>query len=360
MKVVTLDYEGSNIAFIADLHLNVWKKNNKFFKNHIFETFNELIVQCKKFNCSLIVIAGDIFDTKDIISVEALHITAVLIRRLVNLHDLKIVIMPGNHDMVYRRDSSVTLLSNFEDIKNIHVFSEYGKVYVRDKLLHILPFTHNLEEELRAIDTDPDKTNILVGHFGVSGFKLHENAPDYINTGKGDIDYESNLLNKFDRVFLGHYHGYQTNDHVTYVSAPLQSKHLDNLSKHGFVFYDIYKNIHIFVDNIKTPQFITITLNKENLDKILELKDHYVRLVITKRISKHSLLKLTKKILKNNHDLKIQYKLIEETKFGTIEGWREITYENTEDLLSNFISEMYNKKMLKYDKKELMELVLND
>ena len=164
-----------------------------------------------------------------------------------------------------------------------------------------------------------------------------------------------NGLKHFNKVFLGHYHAYQSNKNITYVSAPLQSKHGDELSQHGFVIYNFETNTHEFIQNDMTPKFITYELNKQNAIEMLKLKDHYIRIKVTKKIPKEVIVTLRQKLMVNNFEVKVQIDIPNQIKLTAIQGWNDIIFNDDETLITNFLTKLEEQKRLPHDKIDLLK-----
>jgi hypothetical protein len=186
----------------------------------------------------------------------------------------------------------------------------------------------------------------LFSHFGVASFKVHEYSTDYIN---GLVSQISPIkLEKFTQVFVGHYHGYQTHNNITYVSAPLQSKHGDEHSKHGFVFYNTNSDTHEFIENLNTPYFISIKLNKSIVAKILALKNYYIRIIVEIQVSKELLITLKNKVINQNYELKYLFNITDEHKLAVIDGWRDFVMQEPDEFIS--LSEKAYRFIVQYHK----------
>jgi len=343
------------IAFISDTHLNIWRKNNRFFK-HIDSMFENFYKLCEGQNIDIIVHLGDLFDSKHVVATEGL----IRVDRIIEKFAARwpMILIPGNHDMVMNDDTEINLVSNYKTYNNVFVADKYSCINLGDNILHCLPYIkNNLINEINNIKIDNKKNNILLSHLGVIGFKVHENASEYINNSIGQI--KKGYLKKFNKVFLGHYHGYQDNNHIVYVSAPLQSRHGDQKDKHGFVIYNTYDDKFSFYENVATPNFIETTLTKENISKLLKLKNHYIKIEITKKVSKDLLIQLKAKLLRNNYDIKWKYSFQESESLATIDGWSDIVYESPETIIKKYIDYLEKNEKLPFSKKEILKEIFD-
>lgn len=341
------------VGMIADTHFNIWQKSNRFF-SHIEDMFNNFFKICKDEKVDIVFIAGDLFDAKQTVSTDGLIRVNKMIAQMAEL--CPVVIIPGNHDMAYLENAEINLASNYKRHENIVVIDKPASVKFSGYTHFFLPYSNNInlkiQELKKYIEKFPKEKHLLISHFGVIGFKVHEYSSDYANASAGEI-LTSDLAG-FHHVFLGHYHGYQNRENITYISAPLQSRHGDEKSKHGFVTFDYKTSKHKFHVNENTPQFVTFNLTKVNAQKMLKLKNHYIRIKINKKVSKELLIKLRRKLMKNNFEIKTLIDIPEDVKFATIKGWKEIKFHDAESLIISYLKGLEKNKELKYNRKKLL------
>jgi len=134
----------------------------------------------------------------------------------------------------------------------------------------------------------------------------------------------------------------------------LQSRHGDEKSKHGFVVFDTKSREHTFFENKRTPRFITYELTKDNVNRMLGLKNHYIRIMVKKKVSKELIVALKRKLMKNNFEVKVIMDIPKEAKFSAISGWKEIVFHDAESLLVGFLDGLEEQGALKFNKKNLL------
>ncbi len=259
----------------------------------------------------------------------------------------------GNHDSVNKKNNKINLLEVFKSYAK--VYEDYSLVENGKYALHFLPYFDEEQtiKKIKEIKLITNKKNYYFGHCGVNGFKYQID---------GYTDPQNNitrdLFEKFDQVILGHFHSYQEMGNIFYVSSPLQSKHGDETGKHGFVFINTDTNEKEFVENIYSPNFITIELNKKNMDKISLLEKHFIRLVVKKKINSDVLSRFKEKLLIKNYkvDFIFEYKNLDNNLIS-VEGWDEIVYNDAEDIITSYLDKIGDD--LPYKKEDLLK-ILND
>jgi len=347
----------TDIALTADAHMNLFRRYNSFFP-HVEKAFEFFYNQCKNQNVQYIFVCGDLFHTKNYTATDALLKANDILHNLSQIAEIHMI--PGNHDKVMNDDTEVNLLNNYKYYKNIYVHNEYEWLTINGTRFDFLPFKREdiLKKEIANIKCNGESC-VLISHLGVAGFHLHEGA-EY-----GYVDRSSQVapadLKKFKRVFLGHYHGFQENGNTIYVSAPFQSRHGDENSKHGFIFYESITNEAKFIENPFSPRFITMDFTKDNIQKLMSVENCFIKLNINRHISKELLMAVKYRLLKKNCDVDYKFNIIpQNAQFATIEGWDTITYTTTDDLLIGFVKNLQNQNKINsnFNEKELLDIIL--
>lgn len=345
------------IGAIADTHIDIWKKDKIF--QHVIKMFDAFYQFCEKNNVDTVVHFGDLFHAKVSTSTEELiKITNVLAKFA---EKWPVVDIAGNHDMTSFAEN-ISLPQIFKGYQNIFIVDKYKMEYAHDDsvAIHYLPYykDNKILKEIKKIQLVADHKNYLFSHFGVRSFVMTNDG----SMNKYTDVFSScsiNDLKRFDKVYLGHYHGYQKKENVTYISSPMQMKHTDEHSKHGFVLIDTEKDTHKFYENKVTPYFCTIELTKSTFEEIKKLKNSYIRLIVPRKVSKEKLISLKDKLMKNNLDVRVDYKTDDTGKIAMVDGWDKVIRQDAEDIIVDFAGENEKEfKKKKWSKKNMLELVL--
>lgn len=208
----------------ADLHLdskmtsNLSREQAKERKMEILRTYSRMIDYAKENKIDGIIIAGDLFDTRNI-SATARNMVkdSIMSNPQIEFYYLK-----GNHD-------SDNFFSKLDDIpENLHLFNEEWKAYDYGSIsLSGIEIDSTNESTLyNSLVLDNDKYNIVIMH-GLIG-QINLNAMK----NKG-IDY----------LALGHVHEYQNgpidNRGIYCYSGCLEGRGFDECGAKGFVVLDI-------------------------------------------------------------------------------------------------------------------------
>ena len=209
----------------ADLHLdakmsaNLDKDKAKIRKTEILHTFERMVEYAAEHDVFGILIAGDMFDTKNITATTK---NAVLYQ--INNHpDITFFYLNGNHD-------NDNFLANLDIIpENLKMFGpnwtayDFGKIVITGIDLS----TENTSLAHASLMLDSDKFNIVMMH-GQDGELINLRA----------------LKNKnIDYLALGHIHAYkreQLDARASYCyPGCLEGRGFDEVGEHGFVLLDV-------------------------------------------------------------------------------------------------------------------------
>ncbi|MCM1326893.1 MAG: exonuclease SbcCD subunit D [Bacteroidales bacterium] len=219
----------------ADLHLdskmnaNLDKERAKERKGEILHTFERMVEYAAENQVAAILIAGDLFDTKNI-SATAKN---TVLHQIISHQEINFYYLKGNHD-------SDNFLSGLEEIpENLKLFGSRWTVYeeaggkVQIWGLELSP--ENAESAYHTLMTDAEKFNIVMLH----GQEASSAAKD-----KAEIIPLKALRNKgIDYLALGHIHTYKkekldTRAEYCYAGC-LEGRGFDECGEHGFVLLDI-------------------------------------------------------------------------------------------------------------------------
>ena len=221
------------IIHCADLHLdskmtaNLSKEQAKERKMEILRTFSRMVDYAAKNGVKVIIIAGDLFDTRNV-SATARN----LVRDTILKHPhIDFLYLKGNHDYD-------NFLSKLDEIPvNLKLFGVSWKSYsYGDVVISGL----ELSKENQAI-----AYNSLVLEHGVYNIvTLHGQITDYGIRDKAEIISLDNLKNKnIDYLALGHVHEYQAGQldarGVYCYSGCLEGRGFDECGEKGFVLLDV-------------------------------------------------------------------------------------------------------------------------
>ena len=221
------------IIHCADLHLdskmtaNLSKEQAKERKNEILRTFTRMVDYAKKNKVKAILIAGDMFDTRNVSAMVRNTVRDVIVQS----PEIDFLYLKGNHD-------NDNFLSKMEEVpKNLYLFDDEWTTYAYGNIT-ITGLELNAENSLTAYNSlvlDHDDFNIVMMHGQLAGYKSKDKAETI------SLD---DLKNKnIDYLALGHVHGFQMekidNRGIYCYPGCLDGRGFDECGQKGFVVLDI-------------------------------------------------------------------------------------------------------------------------
>lgn len=223
------------IIHCADLHLdskmsaNLDKESAKERKGEILHTFGRMVEYAAQNQVAAILIAGDMFDTKNISATTK----NTVLHHISSHPEINFYYLKGNHD-------NDNFLSGLEEIpENLKLFGSqwtaYEEAQGRVQIWGLELSAENAESAYHMLVTDAEKFNIVMLH----GQEVKSAVKD-----KAEIIQLKALRNKgIDYLALGHIHTYKKEKldaRAEYCYAGcLEGRGFDECGEHGFVMLDI-------------------------------------------------------------------------------------------------------------------------
>ena len=280
------------IIHCSDLHLdskmqtNLSKEKAKERNNEILITFQNMIKYAKDNLVKIIIIAGDMFDRKNV-SVKAKNIVKYAIE---SNPEIDFIYLKGNHD-------EMAFLSEEEIPDNLKLFDskEWIKYEYEDGLVITgREFEEDNNDIYSSLILNKSDLNIVVMH----GQESKNDVKD-----KTEIINLKELKNKnIDYLALGHIHAYKKeklDNRGNYCYAGcLEGRGFDECGKKGFVILNIENKkidtefiefaqreiceIHIDVSDLLTTSEVECLINKEleNTNK-----DNLIKIILEGKVS---------------------------------------------------------------------------
>lgn len=222
------------IIHCADLHLdskmtaNLNSEKAKERKQELLHTFKRMVAYADHQDIHAILIAGDLFDTKNITKTTQ----NVVLGEIENHPDITFYYLKGNHDLD-------NFLSNADEIPdNLKMFEDQWSYYEAGKDIVIAGIelkAENVANAYASLVLDTEKINVVMLH----GQESETGSKDKVET----INLRA-LQNKgIDYLALGHVHAYKeasldARGRYCYPGC-LEGRGFDECGPHGFVVIDI-------------------------------------------------------------------------------------------------------------------------
>lgn len=226
------------IIHCADLHLdarmtsNLTKEKARERQAELLNTFQEMMRYAEQNDVDAIIIAGDLYDTKNISAAARNTVWDAI----VNHPDIVFYYLKGNHD-------AESFLGSVQDIPdNLMLFSDSWTTYIADEkgagniaVTGLELNRNNRESAYNELSLNVEKFNIVV---------LHGQETEHDSKDGAETIALRKLRNKgIDYLALGHIHSYKQSEldsrgKYCYPGC-LEGRGFDECGEHGFVLLEI-------------------------------------------------------------------------------------------------------------------------
>lgn len=237
-----MDGVNMKILHCADIHLdsamtaNLDKAKAKERKSELLASFKDMVAYAAKENIRIIIIAGDLFDTRNI----AAGVKKEVYNIIVNNPDIMFYYLQGNHD-------NGSFLAYLEEVpENLRMFGREWTSYnagVIDK------GSIRKNVVITGVELDSDNSGKIYGSLSLNAgdfniVVLHGQEASHISRNNAQVISLKNLRNLgIDYLALGHVHEYSSDRldgrGVYCYPGCLEGRGFDEAGEHGFVILDI-------------------------------------------------------------------------------------------------------------------------
>jgi UDP-2,3-diacylglucosamine pyrophosphatase LpxH len=286
---------------------------------------------------------GDMFDNRKSTDYWSIDWTKRVI--LEPLKKYKVHVILGNHDIFYKNttklNSPMLLLNEY---KNIKVYDKPSTVQVGEQDLFFIPWItpESEQETLDSIRNTPAR--VAMGHLELSGFYVNQSTIQQHGMDKG-------VLNKFDKVFSGHYHMRNDDGKIFYLGNPYQLYWSDYNDKRGFTIFDTDTYELTRIDN-PYEMFKICYYDEDNVEEDLSSYEGCIIKLIVKNKTDHK--KYEKFLDSLNKVEPYELKVIENIKINSdFDADEAVENEDTLTLLKRYVDE----SEIKLNKNRIKDLI---
>ncbi len=288
------------IIHCADLHLdskmtaNLSKEQAKERKMEILRTFSRMVEYAVKHAVSVIIIAGDLFDTRNVSATVRNYVRDVI----VNHPDIDFLYLKGNHD-------NDNFLSKLDEIpENLCLFHDEWTTYTYGKVA-ISGLELNKENSLTAYNT------LVLNHDAYNIVTLHGQLAEYKNRDKAEVISLDEYRNKnIDYLALGHVHTFLIDKldarGVYCYSGCLDGRGFDECGTKGFVLLDIDAENHAATSTFVPMSSRVLHTVTVDITGVTTTQDAAVRMDAVIREGKYASSSLVKFVLKGEVDVECE------------------------------------------------------
>ena len=320
------------IAIITDQHFGA-RKNSKLFHDYFLKFYEDIFFPTLiKEGITTIVDMGDTFDSRkgvDFVSLEWAknHYYDRLEELGITVHTIV-----GNHTAYYKNTNQLSGVNLFlREYDNVKIYSEAEEVKIDKTKFLFVPWINSENEEKTLQLIDDSDSPCVMGHLELNGFMATRGH--FMEHGM-----DSNIFDKFDKVYSGHYHMRSNKENVFYLGNPYEMYWNDvNDRNRGFHLFDTDTLEHTPVNN---PYQLFHNLYYEDtphqmLD-ITKYNQKILKVIVRKKSDPKQFEKYIDKLYSSNL---AELKIVENFDFTEGEEFEADESEDTISLLNRYIQE---------------------
>ena len=320
------------IAIITDQHFGA-RKNSKLFHDYFLKFYEDIFFPTLiKEGITTIVDMGDTFDSRkgvDFVSLEWAknHYYDRLAELGITVHTIV-----GNHTAYYKNTNQLSGVNLFlREYDNVKIYSEAEEVKIDKTKFLFVPWINSENEEKTLQLIDDSDSPCVMGHLELNGFMATRGH--FMEHGM-----DSNVFDKFERVYSGHYHMRSNKENVFYLGNPYEMYWNDvNDRNRGFHLFDTDTLEHTPVNN---PYQLFHNLYYEDtphqmLD-ITKYDQKILKVIVRKKSDPKQFEKYIDKLYSSNL---AELKIVENFDFTEGEEFEADESEDTISLLNRYIQE---------------------
>lgn len=319
------------IAIITDQHFGA-RKSSKFLHDY-FKNFYDTVFfpYLEENNIKTLIDMGDTFDNRRSIDLWALEWAKENYYDRLQQLGVTVHTIVGNHTSYYKNTNSVNSVGLLlKEYDNVQVYPEATEVKVGKLKVLFVPWINqeNQQSTIKAVQKTTSK--VAMGHLELNGFRAH----------RGHVmedGMDTNLFDKFERVFSGHYHTRSDDGKIFYLGNPYEMYWNDVNDTRGFHVFDTETLEHTPINN-PYKLFYNIYYEDTNyrLFDVREYQDKIVKVIVKKKTEPKNFEKFIDKLYSAGIQ---ELKIVENFVIQESEDFEVEETENTISILNRYIDE---------------------
>tara|TARA_B100001093_G_scaffold129283_1_gene121821 strand:+ start:2687 stop:3739 length:1053 start_codon:yes stop_codon:yes gene_type:complete len=338
------------LAIINDTHCGV-KNGSDVFLDNAEDFYSKVFFPyLEEHSIDTILHLGDYYDHRRFVNFKALERNRHMFLDVIRSKGINMSIVPGNHDVYYKNTNDLCslkeLLGHYTDC--VKIYMEPTDLEVEDGTIGLVPWICP-ENEKECMDfIQNTKSQILMGHFELAGFKFMANA-SIKSHGMG-----TEIFNRFDSVYSGHYHTKSSQSNVTYLGTQVELTWSD---AHDPKYFHIFDTETREMTPVRNPYtlFRKLYYSDDEQSEYSDIHGKYVKIIVSEKTNAYEFDKYVDRVQAlNPADLKIV------ENFGDLSAEtiadEEINLEDTQTLLNTYVDAIESKLSKRKLKNILSEL----
>jgi DNA repair exonuclease SbcCD nuclease subunit len=319
------------VAIITDQHFGC-RKNSKLFHEYFLKFYNDVFFPTlEREGITTVIDMGDTFDSRKGIDFSALSWAKNNYYDRLQEMGVTVHTIVGNHTAYYKNTNAVNSVSLLlKEYNNIKVYSDPTEVELEKLKVLFIPWINQENQEKTLNLIKKTKSPIVMGHLELNGFSAYRGHVM-------DHGMETNIFDKFKKVFSGHYHTRSSDGKIFYLGNPYEIYWNDVNDTRGFHVFDTET---LDTSSINNPYKIFYNVyyedtNYQTFDS-REYEDKIVRVIVRKKSDIKKFEKFIDKLYASNV---AELKVVENFAIQESEEFEAFESEDTLTILKRYIEE---------------------
>ena len=251
------------ICLINDTHAGA--RGDSLLFNEFFFKFREgtFFPYLKENNIKQIIHLGDVVDRRKYINYIILNQWRKRFFDVLERENIQMDIIVGNHDVTYKNTNEINAMHElFNKYDNINVYIEPVEKIYDELQITLVPWINSSNYESTLQFLDETKSELVFGHFEISGFEMDRGSICHNGLNK-------KIFDRFDMVLSGHFHHKSSDGTIHYLGNQYEISWADFNDQRGFHVFDTETRELTFIPN---PHKI---FYKINYDDSIESFEHW-------------------------------------------------------------------------------------
>ena len=269
------------LAILNDTHCGVRNSSEIFLKNAEDFYSKVFFPYCQEHEIEQIVHLGDYYDHRKFVNFKALNHNRKHFLDQMRKFEMKMDIIPGNHDTYYKNTNDLNSLKELLGyyMNEVHIIMEPTVMEYGSLKMAMLPWINQENYESSMSFVRECKADWLGGHLELNGFEMMRGV-------KQTHGMDSKLFNKFELVLSGHYHVSSRRDNIWYLGSQMEFFWSDAHDPKAFHVIDTETRK---IEKVKNPYtlFHKIVYNDEEIDynntELPNLENKFVKVVVVNK-----------------------------------------------------------------------------
>ena len=269
------------LAILNDTHCGIRNSSEIFLKNAEDFYSKVFFPYCQEHEIEEIVHLGDYYDHRKFVNFKALNHNRKHFLDQMRKFEMKMDIIPGNHDTYYKNTNDLNSLKELLGyyMNEVHIIMEPTVMEYGSLKMAMLPWINQENYESSMSFVRECKADWLGGHLELNGFEMMRGV-------KNTHGMDSKLFNKFELVLSGHYHVSSRRDNIWYLGSQMEFFWSDAHDPKAFHVVDTETRQ---IEKVKNPHtlFHKIVYNDDEIDynntELPNLENKFVKVVVVNK-----------------------------------------------------------------------------